>query len=109
MTVTLQKGQRVNLKKESPNLKRILVGLGWDPIRNFFGTDIDIDASVICIDQSGREKTVVYYGNLEQYSGAIRHHGDNLTGDGDGDDEQIQINLSTLPRDITRLSIIINI
>ena len=109
--VTLSKGQAVSLKKEAPNLKRILVGLGWDPVKRRFGMnhDMDIDASVICITEQGKCESTVYYGNLKHYSGSIRHCGDNLTGDGDGDDEQIKIYLEDVPKKITRLSIVINI
>lgn len=109
MSVSLVKGQGVNLKKDAPNLKRVLIGLGWDPVKKFFGPQMDIDASVICIDENGHKENVVYYGNLRHSSGAIRHYGDNLTGDGDGDDEQIEIRLDDVPEGISRLSIIINI
>lgn len=109
MSVNLVKGTSVNLKKEAPNLKRVLIGLGWDPEKSLFGNKMDIDASVICIDKNGESKNVVCYNNLRYLSGVIRHYGDNLTGDGDGDDEQIEINLDKLPDKITRLSIIINI
>lgn len=111
MAVSLTKGQGVNLKKEAPNLKRVLIGLGWDPVKNFLGIgpDMDIDASVICIDISGRLESVVYYGDLRHRSGAIKHYGDNLTGEGDGDDEQIEILLDDLPTNIERLAVIINI
>lgn len=110
MSVKLTKGQGVNLKKDAPNLKRVLIGLGWDPVRSFFGgADMDIDASVICIDDKGRKEDVVYFGNLRHRSGAIEHYGDNLTGAGDGDDEQIEINLEKIPEKINRLAIIINI
>lgn len=109
MAVTLAKGQSINLKKESANLKRVLIGLGWDPMKSLFGPQMDIDASVICIDTNGRHESTVYYGRLTHSSGAIRHYGDNLTGDGDGDDEQIEINLDAVPANIARLSIIINI
>lgn len=109
MAVNLRKGENINLKKEAPNLKRVLVGLGWDPIKSLFGGNMDIDASVICIDENGKKEDVVYYGNLTHRSGAIRHTGDNLTGDGDGDDEQIIIELDKIPTKISRLAIIINI
>lgn len=113
MAVKLQKGQGVNLKKDAPNLNRLLVGLGWDPVKSsgLFSRSInmDIDASVICIDDQKRKESIVYYGDLTHRSGAIRHYGDNLTGDGDGDDEQIEIRLDEVPANITRLSIIINI
>lgn len=110
MSVNLTKGQGVNLKKEAPNLKRVLVGLGWDPAKAFFGSpQMDIDASVICIDEDGRKEGLVYYGDLTHGSGAIKHYGDNLTGDGDGDDEQIEIQLDRVPEKIKRLTVIINI
>lgn len=110
MSVKLTKGQGVNLKKEAPNLKRVLIGLGWDPVKScMFRPDIDIDASVICIDENGQKESVVYYRNLRHHSGAIKHNGDNLTGDGDGDDEQIEIWLDKVPNNIMKLSVIINI
>ena len=106
MSVSLVKGQRINLRKDAPNLKRVLVGLGWDPIS---GHSMDIDASVICIDGSGREKELVYFGHKIDSAHSIKHHGDNLTGAGDGDDEQIDIWLDKVPANVERLSIIINI
>lgn len=116
MAVKLTKGATVNLKKDAPNLKKVLIGLGWDPIkksRGFFGrgsdADMDIDASVICIDSNNQKESVVYYGDLKHRSGAIKHCGDNLTGDGDGDDEQIIIDLDKIPSNIERLAVIINI
>lgn len=115
MAVKLKKGEGVNLKKDAPNLKRLLIGLGWDPVkqsgRGFFGreAEMDIDASVICIDAQGRRENVVYYGKQQHPSGAIKHGGDNLTGAGDGDDETIEIWLDKIPSNITKLSVIINI
>lgn len=111
MSVKLTKGGSVNLKKDAPQLNRLMIGLGWDPVRGLFGggSNMDIDASVICIDSNGRHENTVYYGNLRHRSGAIKHYGDNLTGDGDGDDEQIEIVLNNVPANIARLSVIINI
>lgn len=113
MAVKLTKGQGINLRKETPNLKRVLIGLGWDPIKfsifSMFNSNIDIDASIICIDENGKCDSTVYYGNLKHRSGSIKHYGDNLTGDGDGDDEQIEIDLDKVPKHIQRLAVIINI
>ena len=113
MSVNLKKGQGIDLRKEAPNLQRVLVGLGWDPVKSggFWAKapDIDVDGSVICIDENGRKENVVYYGRLEHPSGSIRHYGDNLTGEGDGDDEQIEIRLGKVPDRIQKLSVIINI
>lgn len=105
MAVNITKGQGVNLKKEAPNLKRALVGLGWDPDSN----SIDIDASIICINKKGKKESVVYFGNKNFASGAIKHCGDNLTGEGDGDDEQIEVYLDKIPKEVVKLSVIINI
>lgn len=113
MSVVLKKGQGANLNEEAPNIKRILIGLGWDPIKRGglfkVASAMDIDASVICIDDHGKREDVVYYGNLKHSSRAIVHTGDNLTGEGDGDDEQIEIQLDQVPLNIERLAIIMNI
>lgn len=107
--VKLEKGQGVSLNKEAPELKRILIGLGWDPIKSLFGSAMDIDASVILINKDGRNAGVVYYGMQRDRANSVLHHGDNLTGDGDGDDEQIEVDLNKIPDHIDKLSIIINI
>ena len=102
MAVRLQKGQRVSLKKEAPNLRRILVEVKWDPIEKqgifnkLFGYDFDVDASVIIINKYGKKEAVVCFKDKNYRHGAIKHCGDNLTGKGDG--EQIKINLDQLSR-----------
>ena len=123
MGVNLQKGQKVNLKKsDGQALSRIRIGLGWDPVEQkkggLFGSifggsapDIDCDASVI-VCKGGRlsgKKDVVYFGNLKHPSGAIVHTGDNLTGDGEGDDEQILVDLTAVPQDYDKLVFVVNI
>ena len=124
MGVNLQKGQKVNLKKsDGQALSRIRIGLGWDPVKQekkggLFGSifggsapDIDCDASVI-VCKGGRlsgKKDVVYFGNLKHPSGAIVHTGDNLTGEGDGDDEQILVDLTAVPQDYDKLVFVVNI
>ena len=123
MGVNLQKGQKVNLKKsDGQALSRIRIGLGWDPVEQkkggLFGSifggsapDIDCDASVI-VCKGGRlsgKDDVVYFGNLKHSSGAIRHTGDNLTGEGDGDDEQILVDLTAVPADYDKLVFVVNI
>ena len=99
MSISLQKGQKVNLSKEKKGLSRVVVGLGWDEVkrsRGFFAlkpAPIDCDASAILL-QNGRmagRDDLVYYNNLTHKSGTVRHMGDNLTGAGDGDDEQIMV------------------
>mgnify|MGYP002777018192 CR=1 FL=1 len=121
MGINLQKGQRISLSKEAPGLTKLMCGLGWDVAKRagggLFGAfsntqDCDLDASVLCLNQDGklREITnVIYYGNLAHKSGAITHLGDNLTGAGSGDDEQIIVDLSRLPREINKLIFTVNI
>ena len=124
MGVNLQKGQKVNLKKsDGQALSRIRIGLGWDPVKQekkggLFGSifggsapDIDCDASVI-VCKGGRlsgKNDIVYFGNLKHSSGAIVHTGDNLTGDGEGDDEQILVDLTAVPADYDKLVFVVNI
>ena len=123
MGVNLQKGQKVNLKKsDGQALSRIRIGLGWDPVEQkkggLFGSifggsapDIDCDASVI-VCRGGRlagKDDVVYFGNLKHPSGAIVHTGDNLTGEGEGDDDQILVDLTAVPADYDKLVFVVNI
>lgn len=118
MSVNLQKGQKVELKKDNGGtLRRVMIGLGWDEVeqkRRFFGTkpqDIDCDASAI-LCQGGRlidASDVVYFGNLTHKSQSVRHMGDNLTGAGDGDDEQIMVDLVSLPASYDKLVFVVNI
>jgi tellurium resistance protein TerD len=120
MAINLQKGQRISLSKEAPGLTKLMCGLGWDVSKQgggIFGAfsstqNCDLDASVICLNSNDKwtnQANVVYFGNLSHSSGAITHLGDNLTGAGDGDDEQILIDLSRLPADITKLVFTVNI
>ncbi|GHH98280.1 stress response protein SCP2 [Neobacillus kokaensis] len=127
MAINLQKGQRVDLTKGNPGLSKIMVGLGWDPVQNsgggggFFGSlfggggsqaNVDCDASVIMLganDKLGSNKDVIYFGNLKSNDGSVQHSGDNLTGDGDGDDEQVWIDLSRVPANIQKLVFVVNI
>lgn len=118
MAISLSKGQQVNLSKEKAGLNNIVVGLGWDmkPKKGFFSSllsnnDIDCDASVIMLknDKLVSGKDVIYFGNLQDDSGSVTHLGDNLTGEGDGDDEQIVIKLSSVPADYNRIVFVVNI
>lgn len=117
MSVSLQKGQKVSLSKDNPGLSRIIVGLGWDEVKRrggFFAPkpqDIDCDASAILL-QNGRfvnKGDVVYFGNLTHASRSVQHMGDNLTGAGEGDDEQIIIDLQRVPMQYDRIVIVVNI
>ena len=100
MPINLSKGQKVSLSKGNPGLKKIMVGLGWDVNAFDSGSDFDLDAAAFLVGANGKctsDKDFVFYGNLEHSSGAVKHMGDNLTGAGDGDDEQIQFDLSLVP------------
>lgn len=126
MAINLQKGQRIDLTKGNPGLSKILVGLGWDPVQSsgsggflggLFGggsssANVDCDASVIMLGENDKlknNKDVIYFGNLRSNDGSVQHSGDNLTGDGDGDDEQISIDLSRVPAHIQKLVFVVNI
>lgn len=116
MSISLQKGQKVSLSKDNAGLSRIIVGLGWDEVKQksgFFSKPqaIDCDASAILLKGGKfRDKDdVVYFGHLRHGSGAVQHMGDNLTGAGDGDDEQIIIDLSEVPLEYDRIVIVVNI
>ena len=117
MTINLQKGQRISLKKEAPNLTRLMCGLGWDVAPRSGGwfsssPDFDLDAFVICLNENQKltdKSNIVYFGNLRHSSQAITHLGDNLTGDGEGDDEQIIVDLPQVPANISKLVFIVNI
>ena len=118
MSISLQKGQKVSLSKENAGLSKIVVGLGWDEVqqqkRGFFSAkpaDIDCDASALLLS-GGRlvdKRDVVYYGNLRHSSGTVQHMGDNLTGGGEGDDEQIVIDLSAVPSAYDRIVFVVTI
>lgn len=117
MSVSLQKGQKVSLSKEHAGLNKIIVGLGWDEVQQktrLFGSRpeaIDCDASAILL-KNGKlvdNKDVVYFANLRHKSGTVQHMGDNLTGAGEGDDEQIIIDLASVPAEYDKIVIVVNI
>ena len=94
MPINLTKGQKVDLTKGNPSLTKIVVGLGWDVNVYDSGAAFDLDAAAFMTNSAGKcptEKEFVFYGNLEHVSGSVKHMGDNLTGEGDGDDEQIVV------------------
>jgi tellurium resistance protein TerD len=99
MPVSLSKGGNVSLSKEAPGLTAVIVGLGWD-VRTTTGTDFDLDASAIVVDAGGKvisDQHFVFFNNLKTPDGAVEHTGDNTTGAGEGDDEQIKVNFGTIP------------
>ena len=112
MPINLTKGQKVNLSKDNPGLKNIMVGLGWDVNAFDSGADFDLDASAFLAGANGKcpmDKDFIFYGNLEHESGAVKHMGDNLTGAGDGDDEQIEVDLSLVPGNIEKIAFTVTI
>ena len=112
MPINLSKGQKVDLTKGNPGLKNIMVGLGWDVNAFDSGADFDLDAAAFMVGENGKcptEKEFVFYGNLVHPSESVKHMGDNLTGEGDGDDEQIQIDLSKIPANISKVAFTVTI
>ena len=112
MPVSLQKGQKVSLTKGNPGLKNVVVGLGWDVNQFDTGGDFDLDAAAFLLTDSGKVSTsedFVFYGNLSHPSGSVQHMGDNLTGEGDGDDEQIKVNLTEVPANIGKIAFTVTI
>ncbi|MBQ4523484.1 MAG: TerD family protein [Lachnospiraceae bacterium] len=112
MSVSLVKGQKINLSKEVEGLSKVVVGLGWDAAKKgLFGQkqDIDCDASAIVLGANNSYRGVAYYGERKLESGCVYHHGDNLTGDGDGDDEQITVDLKKMPSSVEKVVFVVNI
>lgn len=111
MSIVLKKGQKIDLTK-GVSLKKVLVGLGWDTNKYDGGYDFDLDAAAFCCGEDGRahkDTDFVFYNNLKHPSGAIEHLGDNLTGSGDGDDEQIVVDLQAVPQEIYKIAFSVTI
>lgn len=112
MSVTLSKGQRVDLNKDKPSLNKVLIGLGWDANKYDGEADFDLDASVFLVKDNGnvgKDQDFVFYGNPEHPTKCIIHTGDNRTGAGDGDDETIKVELNKIPSEYTKLAITVTI
>ena len=115
MAVNLSKGQRISLEKSNgSSLSKVRMGLGWDPVQKksgFFGSlfgggasEIDLDASCLLLDAQKNLLDVVWFRQLQSRDGSIKHSGDNLTGEGDGDDETIFVDLTRLPSNVAHLA-----
>ncbi|WP_407271245.1 TerD family protein [Radiobacillus sp. PE A8.2] len=112
MAVSLSKGQKVDLTKTNPGLSKVIIGLGWDVNKYDGGSDFDLDASVFLLDANGKcssDADFIFYNQLEGGNGSVVHTGDNLTGEGEGDDEQVKVNLSSVPASIEKISFVITI
>jgi tellurium resistance protein TerD len=106
MAISLQKGGNVNLSKEAPGLTKVVIGLGWDP-RASDGNAFDLDGSAFLLKADGKvrgDSDFIFYNNLKSTDGSVVHTGDNQTGQGDGDDESLNVDLSAIPADIDRVS-----
>ncbi|MEE1131182.1 MAG: TerD family protein [Caryophanon sp.] len=112
MAIQLSKGQRIDLTKNDPSLQNIVIGLGWDVKTFDGGQDFDLDASIFLLDESGKcrsDNDFIFYNNLQSSDGSVTHLGDNRTGEGDGDDEQVTIKLSQVPANVHRIAITVTI
>jgi tellurium resistance protein TerD len=111
MGVSLSKGGNVSLSKAAPNLTAVSVGLGWD-VRATTGSDFDLDASALLVGDSGKvlsDAHFVFFNNLKSPDGSVEHTGDNLTGEGEGDDETINVDLSTVAPQVERVGFPVSI
>lgn len=112
MAISLSKGQKVDLTKGNPGLTNIIVGLGWDTNKYDGGQDFDLDSSIFLLDAAGKcasEQDFIFFNNLQGGAGSVVHTGDNLTGEGDGDDEVIKIDLPNVPASIEKIAFTITI
>lgn len=111
MAISLSKGGNISLSKEAPGIKQIRIGLGWDP-RVTTGQDFDLDASVFLVNGEGKcrsDQDFIFYNNLKSADGSVEHTGDNLTGEGEGDDEVIKVDLSKVPADVDKIAVTVTI
>ena len=111
MSVSLTKGGNVSLTKEAPGLTNVIVGLGWD-VRSTTGTDFDLDASAIIVGADGKvlsDKHFIFFNNLVSPDGTVEHTGDNLTGEGEGDDEQVKVNLAGMATEADKIVFTVSI
>ena len=112
MAISLKKGQKIDLTKTNPGLSKILVGLGWDTNKYDGSADFDLDASIFLVDATGKatsDSDFIFYNNPTHPSGSVQYMGDNRTGEGDGDDEQVNIDLSLVPANIDRIAFTVTI
>ncbi len=112
MAINLSKGQKIDLTKSNPGLTKITVGLGWDTNKYDGGKDFDLDVSVFLTNASGKvakESNFIFFNNKQNENASVVHTGDNRTGEGDGDDEQIQVDLPNIPADVEKIAFTITI
>lgn len=111
MAISLQKGGNVSLSKEAPSMSKMIIGLGWD-VRATDGADFDLDGSAFLLNESGKVRSdadFIFYNQSKSADGSVEHTGDNRTGEGEGDDEQIIIDLGKVPADVQKIAISVTI
>lgn len=111
MAISLQKGGNVSLSKEAPSMSKMIIGLGWD-VRATDGAGFDLDGSAFLLNESGKVRSdadFIFYNQSKSADGSVEHTGDNRTGEGDGDDEQIIIDLGKVPADVQKIAISVTI
>ncbi|WXR62372.1 TerD family protein [Peptostreptococcaceae bacterium AGR-M142] len=112
MAISLQKGQKVDLTKTNPGIKNVIAGLGWDTNKYDGGHDFDLDTAAFLVSESGKvssDADFVFYNNLKHPSNSVTHLGDNRTGEGEGDDEQIKIELDKVPAEVSKIAFTVTI
>lgn len=112
MAISLSKGQKVDLTKTNPGLTKVIVGLGWDTNKYDGGKDFDLDASVFLANAAGKvasDSDFIFYNNKQNANGSVVHTGDNRTGEGDGDDEQVNVDLAAVPAEVEKIAFCITI
>ncbi|THF84528.1 TerD family protein [Cohnella fermenti] len=112
MAISLSKGQKIDLTKTNPGLTKVVVGLGWDTNKYDGGKDFDLDASVFCLNDQGKtgsDTDFIFYNNPKNANGSIEHTGDNRTGEGEGDDEQVKVDLAAVPAEVQKIAFCITI
>ena len=112
MAISLVKGQKIDLTKGNPALKKVIIGLGWDTNKYSGGCDFDLDASVFLVGSNGRtnhDEDFIFYNSLKSRNEAVIHTGDNRTGEGDGDDEAILLEFAKMPSDVERMAVTVTI
>ncbi|AKO91102.1 TerD family protein [Priestia filamentosa] len=112
MAISLSKGQKIDLTKTNPGLTKVTVGLGWDTNKYDGGKDFDLDSSCFLLDAAGKcpsEGEFIFYNQPKHSSGAVEHTGDNRTGEGAGDDEQVAVDLQAVPSNVEKIAFVITI
>ena len=112
MAISLVKGQKIDLTKGNPSLKKVVIGLGWDTNKYSGGFDFDLDASVFLVGSNGKtnhDEDFIFYNNIESRNKAVIHTGDNRTGEGEGDDEQIILEFDKMPEDVDKMAVRVTI